>query len=46
MSLKDGKENGKSDPSESSRINLTDTDSEIINKIKKQKQTLILFQRI
>ena len=27
----------KSDPSELSRINLTDTDSEIINKIKKAK---------
>ena len=38
MSLKDGKKKmSKSDPSELSRINLTDTDSEIINKIKKAK---------
>ncbi len=38
MSLKDGKKKmSKSDPSELSRINLTDTESEIINKIKKAK---------
>ena len=38
MSLKDGKKKmSKSDPSELSRINLTDTDSDIINKIKKAK---------
>ena len=38
MSLKDGKKKmSKSDPSELSRINLTDTDLEIINKIKKAK---------
>ena len=38
MSLKDGnKKMSKSDPSELSRINLTDTESEIINKIKKAK---------
>ncbi len=38
MSLKDGtKKMSKSDPSELSRINLTDTDIEIINKIKKAK---------
>ena len=38
MSLKDGnKKMSKSDPSELSRINLTDTDLEIINKIKKAK---------
>ena len=38
MSLKDGKKKmSKSDPSELSRINLTDTDSEIINKIKKAR---------
>ena len=38
MSLKDGtKKMSKSDPSELSRINLTDTDTEIINKIKKAK---------
>ena len=38
MSLKDGtKKMSKSDPSDLSRINLTDTDNEIINKIKKAK---------
>ena len=38
MSLKDGtKKMSKSDPSDLSRINLTDTDSDIINKIKKAK---------
>ena len=38
MSLKDGnKKMSKSDPSELSRINLTDTEEEIINKIKKAK---------
>ena len=38
MSLKDGnKKMSKSDPSELSRINLTDTEDEIINKIKKAK---------
>ena len=38
MSLKDGKKKmSKSDPSELSRINLTDTETEIINKIKKAK---------
>ncbi len=38
MSLKDGKKKmSKSDPSELSRINLTDSESEIINKIKKAK---------
>ena len=38
MSLKDGtKKMSKSDPSDLSRINLTDTDTEIINKIKKAK---------
>ena len=38
MSLKDGKKKmSKSAPSELSRINLTDTDSDIINKIKKAK---------
>ena len=38
MSLKDGKKKmSKSDPSELSRINLTDTEAEIINKIKKAK---------
>jgi len=38
MSLKDGnKKMSKSDPSELSRINLTDTEAEIINKIKKAK---------
>jgi len=38
MSLKDGnKKMSKSDPSELSRINLTDTEAEIISKIKKAK---------
>ena len=38
MSLKDGlKKMSKSDPSDLSRINLTDTKEEIINKIKKAK---------
>ena len=38
MSLKDGtKKMSKSDPSDLSRINLTDIESEIINKIKKAK---------
>ena len=38
MSLKDGtKKMSKSDPSDLSRINLTDTDSDMINKIKKAK---------
>ncbi len=38
MSLKDGtKKMSKSDPSDLSRINLTDTDNEMINKIKKAK---------
>ena len=44
MSLKDGnKKMSKSDPSELSRINLTDTESEIINKIKKAKTDNGLF---
>ena len=38
MSLKDGlKKMSKSDPSDLSRINLTDTKDEIVNKIKKAK---------
>ena len=38
MSLKDGlKKMSKSDPSELSRINLTDTKDEIVNKVKKAK---------
>ena len=38
MSLKDGlKKMSKSDPSGLSRINLTDTKDEIVNKIKKAK---------
>ena len=38
MSLKDGqKKMSKSDPSDLSRINLTDTEDEIVNKIKKAK---------
>ena len=38
MSLKDGtKKMSKSDPSDLSRINLTDTESDIINKIRKAK---------
>ena len=38
MSLKDGtKKLSKSDPSDLSRINLTDTESDIINKIRKAK---------
>ena len=38
MSLKDGKKKmSKSDPSDFSRINLTDTKDEIVNKIKKAK---------
>ena len=38
MSLKDGtKKMSKSDPSDLSRINLTDEKDEIINKIKKAK---------
>ena len=44
MSLKDGtKKMSKSDPSDLSRINLTDTDNEIINKIKKAKTDTNLF---
>jgi len=44
MSLKDGtKKMSKSDPSDLSRINLTDTESEIINKIKKAKTDTGLF---
>ena len=44
MSLKDGnKKMSKSDPSEFSRINLTDTEDEIINKIKKAKTDTGLF---
>ena len=44
MSLKDGtKKMSKSDPSDLSRINLTDTDSEMINKIKKAKTDTNLF---
>ena len=44
MSLKDGnKKMSKSDPSELSRINLTDTADEIINKIKKAKTDTGLF---
>ena len=44
MSLKDGnKKMSKSDPSELSRINLTDTEAEIINKIKKAKTDKSLF---
>ena len=38
MSLKDGlKKMSKSDPSDLSRINLTDSKDEIVNKIKKAK---------
>jgi tryptophanyl-tRNA synthetase len=41
MSLKDGtKKMSKSDESEASRINLTDTEEEIVQKIKKQKQIM------
>ena len=36
----------KSDPSDLSRINLTDNNDDIINKIKKAKLTQILFQKI
>ena len=44
MSLKDGnKKMSKSDPSDLSRINLTDTEAEIINKIKKAKTDSIPF---
>ena len=44
MSLKDGtKKMSKSDPSDLSRINLTDSESEIINKIKKAKTDTGLF---
>ena len=44
MSLKDGtKKMSKSDPSDLSRINLTDTESEIINKIKKAKTDINSF---
>ena len=46
MSLKDGnKKMSKSDPSELSRINLTDTDLEIINKIKKAKTDISPFPK-
>ena len=42
MSLKDGKKKmSKSDPSELSRINLTDTKDQILNKIKKAKTDTI-----
>ena len=38
MSLKDGKKKmSKSDPSDQSRINLTDNKDQIVNKIKKAK---------
>ena len=44
MSLKDGsKKMSKSDPSDLSRINLTDTKDEIINKIKKAKTDSLLI---
>ena len=44
MSLKDGlKKMSKSDPSDLSRINLTDTKDEIINKIKKAKTDSFLI---
>ncbi len=44
MSLKDGtKKMSKSDPSDLSRINLTDTKDEIINKIKKAKTDIDPF---
>jgi tryptophanyl-tRNA synthetase len=44
MSLKDGiKKMSKSDPSDLSRINLTDTKDEIINKIKKAKTDPLLM---
>ena len=47
MSLKDGlKKMSKSDPSDLSRINLTDTKDEIINKIKKQKLMTKLYLRM
>ena len=44
MSLKDGlKKMSKSDPSDLSRINLTDTKDEIVNKIKKAKTDSLLI---
>ena len=44
MSLKDGtKKMSKSDPSDLSRINLTDNKEEILNKIKKAKTDLLLL---
>ena len=44
MSLRDGtKKMSKSDPSDASRINLTDTKEEISNKIKKAKTDPDLF---
>ena len=47
MSLKDGtKKMSKSDPSDYSRINLTDTSDEIKKKFKKLKQTHFLFHQI
>ena len=46
MSLKDGrKKMSKSDPSDLSRINLTDTEDQIINKIKKAKTDSDPFPR-
>ena len=45
MSLKDGtKKMSKSDPSDLSRINMTDTKDQIVNKIKKAKRILIYCQ--
>ena len=47
MSLKDGKKKmSKSDPSDQSRINLTDSEDQIIKKdSKEQEQILYLFQK-
>ena len=46
MSLKDGKKKmSKSDPSDQSRINLTDSEDQIIKKFKEQEQILCLFRK-
>ena len=46
MSLKDGKKKlSKSDPSDQSRINLTDSEDQIRKKFKRQRLILCLFQK-
>ena len=46
MSLRDGSKMSKSETSDMSRINLTDVSDQIALKIRKARQTKILYQKI